>query len=197
MAALYAAMSNEELQEVADDADSLTDVARATLRAEMIRRGMEAPPEARIQGEEGERQFSEPAIIARYRDLPVALVANSLLDSAGLEGFLADDVVIRLDWLWSNALGGIKVWVRGNEAMEARELLEAGIPERFEAEGVGEYQQPKCPNCNSLDVAFEELDRRIAHIGLLVGIPIPATKRGWNCHACKHAWDAPADSPAE
>src|SRR5579864_952157 len=194
--ALYAAMSDGELQEVADDSDSLTDVARMALRAEMFRRGMEAPPETKIQPEEGERQVSQPVIIGRYRDMPVAFVANSVLDSAGIQAFLADDILIRLDWLWSNGLGGIKLWVRGNEAMEARELLEAGIPETFEVEGLGDYEQPKCPNCSSLDVSFEELDRKIAHVGLLIGIPIPATKRGWNCHVCKHNWDS-SESSAE
>lgn len=41
--AVYAAMTDAEFEEVANDADSLTEVARATLRAEMLRRGMEAP----------------------------------------------------------------------------------------------------------------------------------------------------------
>ena len=194
---LYAAMSDVELQEVADDADSLTEVARTALRAEMLRRGMETPRERRAEPVEAEQQVSKPVIIGRYRDLPVALVANSVLDSAGIQGFLADDIVIRLDWLWSNGLGGIKLWVRGNEVGEAGELLEAGIPETFEVEGVGEYEQPKCPNCSSLDASFEELDRRIAHVGLLIGIPIPATRRGWNCHGCGHTWDASAETPAE
>ena len=124
-------------------------------------------------------------------------MANSVLGSAGIQGFLADDFLIRLDWLWSNGLGGLKLWVRNNEALEAWQLLEAGIPEGFEVEGVGEYLQPKCPNCGSLDVSFEELDRKIAHLGLLIGIPIPATKHGWNCHGCGHTWDAPAETPAE
>src|SRR5437773_4019051 len=85
-------------------------------------------------------------------------------------------------------MGGIKLLVRDEDAAAARELLGAQIPEKFEVEGVGEYEQPKCPNCSSLDVSFEELDREIAHPGLLLGIPIPAVKHGWNCHACGHAW---------
>lgn len=194
--AVYAAMNDGELQEVADDADSLTDVARAVLRAEMLRRGMDAPPETRTQDDVG-AALPKPVIIRRYRDLPIALVERSVLDSAGIEGFLADDVMIRLDWLISNALGGIKLWVRGSEATEAREVLAAGIPETFEAEGVGEYRQPKCPNCSSLDISFEELDRKIAHVSLLIGIPIPAVRRGWNCHACGHNWDSPPETPAE
>jgi hypothetical protein len=118
------------------------------------------------------------------------------LESAGIQAFLADDILIRLHWLWSNALGGIKLWVRGNEGVEARELLEAGIPGTFEVEGLGEYEQPQCPNCESLDVSFEELDRKIAHTGLLVSLPIPAVKHGWSCHSCGHTWDAPAETPA-
>jgi len=192
---LYAAMSDGELQEVADDADSLTPVARTALGAEMLRRGMEAPPESAMT-QEAERRTPKPVIVGRYRDLSTASIAKSILDSAGMESFLADDSVIRLDWLYSNAMGGIKLLVRDEDAAAARELLGAQIPEKFEVEGVGEYEQPKCPNCSSLDVSFEELDREIAHPGLLLGIPIPAVKHGWNCHACGHAWDSPTETPA-
>src|SRR5215472_3151662 len=209
--ALYVAMSNEELQEVADDADSLTDVARAVLRVEMLQRGMEAPPEmeapskieaspeanANVAAAEKGRQLPGPVIVGRYRDLSIASVAKSMLDSAGIESFLADDTVIRMDWFYSNALGGIKLLVRDEDEAAARELLEALVPERFDVEGVGEYEQPKCPNCGSLDVSLEELDRKIAHTGLLVSLPIPAVKQGWNCHSCGHTWDESAETPAE
>lgn len=194
---LYAGMSDGELHEVADDADSLTDVARAVLRAEMLRRGMEAPPETKAEPEETKGPVPKPVIVGRYRDLSTASAAKSILDSAGLESFLADDSVIRLDWLYSNALGGIKLLVRDNDEAAARELLEAQIPERFEVEGVGVYEQPKCPDCGSLDVSFNELDRKIAHTGLLISLPIPAVKRGWNCHACGHTWDSSPETPAE
>lgn len=197
--ALYAAMRDEELQEVADDADSLTHVARTALRAEMLRRGMEAPPETNTRADpiEAELQSSKPVIVGRYRDLAMATVAKSMLDSAGIESFFVDDNVIRMDWFYSNAVGGIKLLVRDEDAAEARELLEGQAPEKFEVEGIGEYEQPKCPNCGSLDVSYEELDRKIAHTGLLISIPIPAVKRGWNCHACGHSWDPPEESHRE
>jgi putative signal transducing protein len=196
---LYAAMSEGELQEVADDADSLTDVARTALRAEMLRRGMEAPPEMRVNPGAGEveRQPPKPVIVGRYRDLSTASVAKSILDSAGIESFLADDNVIRMDWFYSNALGGIKLLVRDVDAPAAGELLEARVPEKFDVEGVGEYEQPKCPKCGSLDVSFEELDRKIAHTGLLISLPIPAGKHGWNCHSCGHNWDSSTETTAE
>lgn len=198
LAAVYAAMSDVELQEVADDADSLTDVARTTLRAEMLRRGMEGPPEvapaAELRGKEP--HVPRPVMVGRYRDLPVATVAKSILESAGIEAFLVDDNVIRLDWAISNALGGIKLLVREEDAAAARELLEEHIPDKFEVEGVGEYEQPKCPNCGSKDISLDELDRKIAFPSLFLRIPIPAVQRGWNCHACGHTWDSPSETAA-
>ena len=199
LAALYAAMTEGELQEIAEDAKSLTEVARAALRAEMLRRGMNAPPEAvSVAGlEEREQHTPKPVIVGRYRDLPVATVAKSVLESAGIEGFLADDNVIRLDWAISNALGGIKLLVREEDAAAAKDLLEGCIPEKFEVEGVGEYEQPKCPNCGSTDVSLDELDRKIAFPSLLLRIPIPAVKHGWNCHACGHNWDSSEETAGE
>jgi hypothetical protein len=40
---------------------------------------------------------------------------------------------------------------------------------------------------------FEELDRKIAQLGLLIGIPIPAAQQGWSCDGCRHTWDDPVE----
>lgn len=40
---------------------------------------------------------------------------------------------------------------------------------------------------------FEELDRKIAQLGLLIGIPIPAAQQGWSCDGCGHTWDDPVE----
>jgi hypothetical protein len=195
--ALYKGMGDGELQEVASDADSLTDEARKALRTEMLGRGMEAPPETKAVADESKKDEPAPVIVGRYRDLPTATVAKSVLDSAGIESFLADDNFVRLDWLMSNALGGIKLLVRGEDAEGAKKLLDEQVPEKFDVEGVGQYENPKCPNCGSLDVTFDELDRKIAYPSLLLRIPIPVVRHGWNCHACGHTWDPEAESPSE
>jgi len=67
-----------------------------------------------------------PVVLRRYRDMPAAFVAKSVLDNAGIECFLQDDNVVRMDWLWSNAMGGIKLWVREKDARDAEELLSLG-----------------------------------------------------------------------
>ncbi len=186
---LYKGMSDGELREVAKDADSLTDEARKALRAEMLGRMMEPPPETRmVAANEHQKAAPPPVIVGRYRDLPTATVAKSILDSAGIESILADDNFVRLDWLMSNALGGVKLLVRDEDAQEAKNVLEEQVPEKFNVEGVGEYEQPKCPKCGSYEVSLDGLDRKLAYPGLLLGIPIPAVRSGWNCHDCGHSW---------
>jgi hypothetical protein len=55
--------------------------------------------------------------------MPAAFVEKSVLDAAGIACFLQDDNVVRMDWLWSNAMGGIKLLVRAKEAEEAEKIL--------------------------------------------------------------------------
>ena len=133
----------------------------------------------------------ELVTIASYRDLPEALLAQGKLHSAGIESVLADDNIVRLDWLWANAVGGIKLRVREQEALEAVELLEEPIPDSFSSEQAGEdYPQPQCPHCDSLDVTFENTARRYTFLSwLLLGIPLPfARKERWRCGHCGYDW---------
>ena len=132
LAELYAGMEKGELEEIAGDAGSLTPVAREALRSEMLGRGMEAPP---ANAEAAEMSASKndppsPVMVARYGGVPEALLAKSMLDSAGIESFLADENLVRLDWFYSNLVGGIKLMVRAEDAETARTLLEKSGPEK-------------------------------------------------------------------
>jgi len=84
------------------------------------------------------------AVVGRFRDLPTALPAKGSLKSAGIACFLADDNLVRMDWLYSNL-------VDKANAEEANGLLNGPIPKTREVEGVGQYEQPHCPRCQSLD----------------------------------------------
>ncbi len=66
---------------------------------------------------------NRPVVLRRYRDMPAAFIEKGVLDAAGIKAFLQDDNVVRLDWLWSNAMGGIKLIVREKDAEEAEAIL--------------------------------------------------------------------------
>ncbi len=199
LAELYASLEEGELEEIAGDAGSLTPVAREALRSEMLSRGMEAPPANAGAAETpaSKDEAPSPVMIARYGGVPEALVAKSMLDSAGIESFLGDENLVRLDWFYSNLVGGIKLMVREEDAETATAVLERNIPEKLEVAGVGEYEQPSCPKCGSLDVSFDGLDKRVAYTGFFLGVPIHLKHKGGKCHACGHEWEPVTETPPE
>jgi len=135
LARQYAEFSDVALAELAADAGSLTDSARDALRSELTKRSLPVdlakPDNAQpIQ----QRQISGPLVmVKRFRDLPEAQIAESILDSAGIDCFLADENTIRMDWLWSNLLGGFKLMVRPEDLDTATQLLDqANVSESTE-----------------------------------------------------------------
>lgn len=66
--------------------------------------------------------------IRQFRDLPEAILARGVLESAGIETFLADDNIVRMDWFISNLVGGIKLKVRKEDLEAANEVLQAPVP---------------------------------------------------------------------
>lgn len=187
IAGVYSAMSDEELGQIAESGDELSAAAQEAVRAEVARRGLKmeiAPPRG-----EDVVEFNETVTLRQFRDLPEALLAKGSLESAGIQAYLVDDNMIRLDWFISNLLGGIKLKVRAEDADAASEILDQPIPEMLDVEGVGNFDQPKCPQCQSLDVTYEELNKEFSHLTAYAGVPIPVYERGWNCHACGNEWE--------
>jgi hypothetical protein len=195
LAEWYAAKSEEELTRLASDAGSLTELARETLRSVISRRRLDIPLAEKIPADHEEH--IEVIAIRRYRDIPAALLAKSILDSAGIENFLTDVNTVRMDWLWSNALGGVRLFVKDSDASAAEELLNQSFQDSFEVEGQEPFTQPRCPVCNSFDVSYKGLHKRIAYASLWLGVPIPLSRLGWHCSSCGHMWEDPDDVAAE
>jgi Putative prokaryotic signal transducing protein len=216
LAEFYAYQMDGELEKVAGQAYDLTDVARDALRAEMARRGLtaalvehapaapvvsvssasasapqpgDAPPETpRADFSPTDTDQQGMVTIRQFRDLPEALFAKGSLDSAGIECVLLDGNMVRLDWFISNLLGGVKLQVRPEDAAVAEEILSQPIPENFDVPGVGEYEQPRCPKCQSLDVNFQEVTPA-AYLSAAVSVPYPFRRRAWRCRSCDAEWE--------
>src|ERR1700683_956940 len=78
--------------------------------------------------DEREKQREEFVTVARYRDLSQAIVAKTLLESAGIEAWVRDENVVRMEWQYSNLLGGIRLQVKSGDQAAAEELLEQAGP---------------------------------------------------------------------
>lgn len=178
-------MTDDELEHLAGNPESLTEAAWEILEEELDRRDLELPdsPEPRH-----ELDMRTLATIRQFRDLPEALLAKGSLESAGIECFLRDENLVRLDWFISNFVGGVKLCVNPEDALKAKALLDQPILEGLYVHGVGLYEQPRCPKCNSLDVTYQELDPA-AYLSMAVSVPIPFHRNGWRCRACDAEWE--------
>lgn len=181
-------MTDAELQNLARRPEALTDVAWEALDDEFDRRDLELPGEEAPEDCQA-LELRVLVTIRQFRDLPEALLAKGSLESAGIECFLADENLVRLDWFISNLIGGIKLKVRDADAQNARKILDEPILEGLYVQGVGLYEQPRCPKCQSLDVNFQELDRPIAYMTAFLRVPMPVQRPAWRCHSCDAEWE--------
>jgi hypothetical protein len=187
LAQLYSAMTDAELEKIAKYPDSLTEAARSALTAELEKRNLHvepAPPEGYDEAE-----YRNLVTIRKYRDLPEAFLAKGSLESAGIECQFVDENMVRMDWFISNLLGGVKLQVKPEDVTEADEILNLPIPDALEVDGAGIYLQPRCPNCDSLEVTYAELNKPVAYVSAYAGLPLPLHRVAWKCHACGREWE--------
>ena len=118
----YSRLSDGELLKLAREAWELSDAAWDALEDELDQRNLEVPEP------EPPPQASVPALrnlvmLRRFRDIPEALLAKGKLDASGIEYFLADEHMVRMDWLISNLLGGVKLMVDPEDFLRASRIL--------------------------------------------------------------------------
>jgi hypothetical protein len=183
----YGRMSDPELIEFAQDYASLTETAQALLRLEFDRRHLEPPL---IEDPELPATGRSLVTVRRYRDLSEAIVARSLLQSAGIGVYLRDENLVRLEWQISNFIGGIRLQVEEANKEAALEILTQPILDDVEFADETEFVQPICPKCGSKDITFEGSSRGAALASLyLLSLPLPLGKETWFCNHCQARWE--------
>lgn len=186
LAAQYAQMSETELTELARSYDGLLEIAQVALRSEFARRGLEPP----LVEETEEWEFRRVVTVWRYRDLNEAYVGRSLLESAGIPAWVADENLVRMNWFYSNLIGGMRLQVEERDEAAAQEILEEGTPETIAYGGEEVYIQPTCPKCGSAEITLgsgTESGRSLVALYVLA-VPVPQRKASWHCKACGAEW---------
>jgi hypothetical protein len=128
LAEVYAHQTDGELEQVAAQMSDLTELAREALRAELTRRDLYVGQLDEPAGEIG-LDFRELVTVRSFWNLLEAEMAKGSLDAAGIESFLFDDNMIRLDWFNAAALGGIKLRVDPENVEAASRVLDDAAKE--------------------------------------------------------------------
>lgn len=101
------------------------------------------------------------AIVARYSTIGEAECAKSALDAASIDVAVIDGMMIAINWMYSNAAGGVKLMVRSTDLERAFEILftpvvEAGpddeVTEQSASVDVEEEETPACPSCGNVEI---------------------------------------------
>jgi Putative prokaryotic signal transducing protein len=132
----YSQMSDGELIKLALESSTLSDTAWDALEDELDRRQLEVPePELSPQIKVPEKR--DLVVLRAFRDMPEALLAKGRLQVSGIECFLADENMVRMDWFISNLLGGIKLMVQPADFSRASRILSEQVSDESDSESEG------------------------------------------------------------
>jgi hypothetical protein len=119
-------------------------------------------------------------------------VASSLLEGAGIPSALQDANLVRLNWMYANAIHGIRLQVPITHANEARAVL-ASDPVTFE----DMPSEDACENCGAESCRLVHPGRRATFLTwLVIGFPVWYQRAVWKCNRCGATAERPhvADS---
>jgi len=106
------------------------------------------------------------------------------LESGGVRAYIQDENLVQMNWLYSNAIGGVRVQIAEEDVEQAQAILRQNTIELPDSVDV------TCPFCESPEVAPDELPRRISFATLLLlSFPFLFAKYRYRCQACNSTWN--------
>ena len=114
-----------------------------------------------------------------------AHIAKLKLDAKGIPAFVADEHTINMQWLYSSAIGGVKLQVPAPFAEQATQALAEDFSDLFESDDADDREAPRCPTCGSQALTPHIRGKKPAFVVfLLLGFPLFFYHRGVRCDAC-------------
>jgi hypothetical protein len=117
-----------------------------------------------------------------------ANLVRAKLEAYEFHPTLVDAEAVNVNWLWSNALGGVKVQVPEPEAAEALQFLASEPSYEETPPDAAEATFAVCPRCGSQSTE-PFIDKRGSFLTwLIAGIPLLPTALKRRCLDCDCKW---------
>ncbi|MFV8374375.1 DUF2007 domain-containing protein [Flavobacterium sp. LB1P71] len=87
-------------------------------------------------------------LIGRYQYSSEAIVFKGKLESEGIEVFMRDNNTVDTNPLYSNAIGGVKLFVSGEDFIKAKEII--SLVSKYSLDE--NDQLIKCPKCGVKEI---------------------------------------------
>lgn len=123
--------------------------------------------------------------VARYSFPYEAQIARAKLESLGVPAFVADENTINMQWLYSDAMGGVRLQVPSAFVDQALSLLNEDMSAVVEAE-IG-VDAAACAACGSSNMEPFQRGRRFAFLVFIgINFPLFPFKNTTRCKDCGH-----------
>lgn len=132
--------------------------------------------------------------IASFPEPIEAHLAKTKVESEGIEAYLTNENTIRMDIFYSQALGGVGLYVPEEQAEKAVAALAERIPlADVEKESDTEDQPIRadgdvCPKCHSPNVYADRRPRKPTIFFFFFGLPLWFFRRQKKCANCGWSW---------
>jgi len=131
--------------------------------------------------------------VASFSEPIQAHLASAKLEAEGIEYFIIDENIVGMYWLYSQAVGGVKLQVRERDAEKATQLLQTGSQKQDavveKKESVKQGSDICCPKCGSGDIEYEKYSKTVFYLTILFfKFPVPFLKDEYRCNSCEHRW---------
>ena len=130
-----------------------------------------------------EEQFQ---IVCRYQYSSEALIFKGKLESEGIEVYIRDNNIVDSNPLYSNAVGGIKLFVK-SEDFDKAQLVLSDVSQYSLNEN---NQLINCPKCNAEQVemvtSIKDIRSFLAFLFSVLVVYMPFySKHKYKCQSCK------------
>jgi hypothetical protein len=127
-------------------------------------------------------------LLRRFQYTSEAIIFQGKLESQGIEVFLRDNNIVDSNPLYSNAVGGVKLFVKTEDYEKAEEVL--GEVNLY---AVDDDNQPiKCPKCATKQVEMEiAIDgvKSFFQVAILGAFAQLFSKYKYKCQNCKYEFN--------
>ena len=117
--------------------------------------------------------------LTAYRDIPDAYISKGKLEDENIICLIRDEYTVQMNWFYSNAIGGVKLYVKEEEYEKAKSILSVQENIIFE----------ECPVCKSTNIVQKNRSRLFIFISLLLlAFPSLIFKSKAKCQDCNATW---------
>lgn len=125
-----------------------------------------------------------------------AHLAKAYLESSGIDVIIKDEFTVQVNNFYSNAIGGVKLFVELDKVDEALFLLKDGgyieinkTEDKEQIESFSGEHKKLCPYCQSTNIVQKSRAGYVFVLSILfLGFPFPFLQKRYYCYDCSKEW---------